>query len=253
MKALVTLAALLLVACATATSGEEARPLTPAELRAAVGDGVICLQAREEGACSVVIAPIEITDTSMRLEARDVFPFESYIQTVAPLIAGEDWVAAYHPLFAELSGQRAAGNYDLIRTVEYREGVYDSASGSWCTAPRAEPRVFANAQMAFAAEPSTSTAGDAPLARETVRRLGDFVEDLLSSDAVGARMSAAEVEGFREELRGVQVSCTTYFGVVRDGRVELRASGESWPGEVAEMGRAARVHPANAELRFAAR
>lgn len=255
MRTWAVIAALALSACASAQQPreEEVRALTPAQLRAAVGNGVICRAGEQPDVCEDVTAMVSITETTITTETRDLSPLASYVDLFGPFVVSEPWFEGYRAFFSDLERQRASGSYEFVRVSGRSDAVFDPASGAWCAAAAPDARIFDDEHLSFAAEASTRTDGDSALTPESSRRLGQFAEDLLVSSAVLERMPREHVEAMREQMRGAAAVCTTYFGVVHGDAAELRGLGTSWPDDraTATLDQPARVFPADATLTFA--
>lgn len=231
MRARGLILALALAACASADAPPvredgALRPLTPAELRAVFAGGVACKGVDAvAGACRYVTRLVSMTDTEIHIEEQGVTAISEYAQgETHDFIVALPFFAAHQPLFAQLEARRlASGGFGYTRLVEQARATYDPATGAWCAAPDPERRAFKDVQFYFTAEPTTRTEGDVPFTPDEMEGLSAFMDGLFAAEELVARIGEdPEVTVIRDAAFGAIGMCATYYGVVRDGRPELR-------------------------------
>lgn len=227
----VAFVALLLAACFAVSETQAQReagalrPLTPAELRTALRGNVLCRGMPTE-MCEGVLVPISVTDTEIRAEYIGVMAVEEFSQgPFYEFFRAEPWFAEYQALFAELEAHRvAAGGHGYVKTVEVGRGLYDPANGAWCPPEESDWTLLRHARIYFSPASNTQQSGDVAFPEGVTPQLDELIRRILTSPSLQARIADnPEMILMKQTMLGEVTTCSIYYGVVRNGRPEVRA------------------------------
>jgi hypothetical protein len=137
--------------------------------------------------------------------------------------------------------------------VETAEAHWDAERNAWCPSSEGEQHILSNVQFYFSHDSTTRAVGDEAFAPQAAQRLSEFVTELLASrelrERAGDDPEAALILGI---AAGATRLCASYYGVVANGRPELRGivfttlDGQSLPS----MNDVLRARPAGAVLQL---
>ncbi len=222
MRSVVFAAALAISGCASAPrypDGTEFTHLNPTQLRQAFAETAGCVVYEEDGLCESMIFVDSVSGRSAQIRevgANDIAHFVA--EPMAEFVRQLPMFASHDELFRQLEAQRERGGFRYLKSVTSYIDTFDPETGLWCSPPES---VFNRTRFYFSNSLSANVAADEPLDREAEGQLRRFLSAVL--DDPGFR---AQIEPHPEELLGLELmrgnaeGCTSYGGLVVDGRVE---------------------------------
>ncbi len=161
------------------------RLLSPAELRAAVADRVVCLQVSKDNTCSGGVLFFEnITDTTARAREVVTVPLATLASggqaDLARQMQRYDDFADTFRRIDELSRQN---NFPFLRLVDARDYTFDATKGAWCEGPGSPIAVL---DFYLTNSTSLDEAADLPLPDDLNRQVRVFLMAFLTDERVRA-------------------------------------------------------------------
>lgn len=222
MRSVVFAAVLAISGCASApryADGTEFTNLNPAQLRQAFAETAGCLVYEEDGLCESMIFVDAVSGREAQVRevgANDIAQFVA--EPMAEFVRQLPMFASYDELFRRLEAQRSRGQFRYIKTVTTYASTFNPETGLWCSRSGGG---LDRTRFYFSNSLSANIAADEPLNSEMERQLRGFLTAVLDDPTF-----RAVIEPHPEELMGLELmrgnaeGCTSYGGLVVNGRVE---------------------------------